>query len=129
MRLDLDCVRELLLCVEEETGITKNYVIMRGLAFSKPNGFDISDEFTNETVIYHIKQCVDSGLIEEGRGTMREIWIEDLTPKGHEFLANIRDNNNWNEIKKQVINVGATALNVITQIASNVISAKISNII
>lgn len=45
MKLDLDCVRELLLCVEEETGITKNYLIPRGLAFSKPNGFDISDKF------------------------------------------------------------------------------------
>lgn len=129
MKLDLDCVRELLLCVEEETGITKNYLIPRGLAFSKPNGFDISDKFTNETVIYHIKQCVDSGLIEEGRGSMQKISIEDLTPYGHAFLANIRDNNNWNEIKKQAGKVGVIALNVITQIASNVISAKISNII
>lgn len=60
---------------------------------------------------------------------MQKILIEGLTPYGHAFLADIRDNNNWNEIKKQAGKVGAIALNVVTQIASNVISTKISNII
>jgi len=55
------------------------------------------------------------------------IMIRDLTPYGHKFIANIRESNNWNKIKKIANDVGTTSLEAIMQIAINVISGLIAS--
>ena len=43
-------------------------------------------------IIYHIKQAKDAGLISTGPfyDAGESVHITDLTPAGHEFLANAR---------------------------------------
>ena len=48
--------------------------------------------------------------------------IGDLSPAGHEFLANIRKDTVWNGVKSVAGKVGATSLSALTQIAANVVT-------
>ncbi|MEG2342472.1 MAG: DUF2513 domain-containing protein [Bacilli bacterium] len=116
MKLNPDCVRDILLSIEELTGIGKVIV------FSTAKNLNL-DQYSDEEIAYHIQQCEYSSLIiVSSRFINGGCIIRDLTPSGHEFLANIRSNNNWNKTKEISKKVGSTSLNVMSQIAANVIS-------
>lgn len=117
MKLNPDCIREILIAIEERSEYNK-YV-----------GFDEVIEnvnFPENEVLYHIQQCEMNGFII---GVMRYLggggMIKDLSPKAHEFLANIRSESNWNKIKKKASEVGTFSLNALAQIAINYVSSKI----
>ena len=123
MRLDLDCIRDILLTVEENTGYNKFMVINK-----MSNEYELLNKYDGDKVMYHIIQSKEHGLIESGsRDLGGNIPIGDLTPEGHKFLANIRENNNWNKTKKIANSVGSTSLDAIKQIAVNVISGVIAS--
>ena len=55
--------------------------------------------------------------------------IRDLSPKAHEFLANIRNDNNYkNIIEIAAKKIGSTTLSVIQQVASIYIQKKIEHL-
>jgi hypothetical protein len=54
--------------------------------------------------------------------------IVDLSPMGHEFLANIRADTNWNKTKEIAKAVGSESLNILAQIAGQVINSLIAGI-
>lgn len=53
--------------------------------------------------------------------------VVDLTPKAHEFINNIRKDTNWNKTKEVAGKVGSFSLNVLSQIATNVITSLINS--
>ena len=119
MKLNSDCVRDILLMVEDICD------------FHTVAEYSIDAErhkklrkYSHEEIIYHIKQSVQAGLIDNAEyyddGAC--IVINDLTPAGHDFLANIRQDNVWNGIKSIAKKVGSTSLSALIQISSNVIT-------
>ena len=123
MKLDLDCIRDVLLTVEENTGYNK-YMHINDMS----NKYELLNKYDGDKVMYHIIQSEKQKLIEvENRDLSGNIWIGDLTPSGHKFIADIRDDNNWNKIKKTAQDVGSTSLDAIKQIAVNVISGIIAS--
>ena len=46
---------------------------------------------------YHIKKCEESGYISVAKYTDDAVWVKDMTARGHEFLANIRNEDNWSK--------------------------------
>lgn len=54
-------------------------------------------------------------------------FIDDITYEGHQFLANIRSDTIWNDIKEVSKKVGSNSLQAISQIATAVITAIINN--
>jgi hypothetical protein len=89
--------------------------------------FERLDEYTIVEVLYHVKQCELSGFLT------KVIWfmdggcqINDLSPYGHEFLANIRSDNNWCKTKDIAKGIGSMSLGALTDIASNVVLALIN---
>ena len=52
--------------------------------------------------------------------------IEDITPMGHEFLGNIRSNENWQKTKSIASKVGAATLDVFSKIAVKLVSDSIT---
>lgn len=138
MRLNLDCVREILLCVEENTGLRKfcsfvdsglndSAIFLNGEPEALPEyQTELLDSFDNDELIYHVHYCIKAELLVESETSNAcRIWIADLTPKGHDFLANIRDNKIWSGVKDIAGKVGAKSLDSVIQIASNVITALI----
>ena len=117
MRLNPDCVRDILLVVEAETTATHRS------AYPSEEFNALDEKYSPEVVLYHVIQCLEYGYFRDAEdlGQMG-ILIPDLSPSGHEFLANIRKDTVWNGVKDVAEKVGATSLTALTQIASNVIS-------
>lgn len=117
MRLDPDCVRDILFCIEENSGFNKSIAIEKVCE-------DLN--YPEDKIKYHIKQCELSGYL------IGVIWyldgfgyISDISPIGHEFVANIRSENIWKKVKEKALDVGSFSLNTLAQIAVNLISSKL----
>lgn len=54
------------------------------------------------------------------------ITISDLSPEGHEFLNNIRDDTNWHKTKEVAGKIGSFSLNMLSQIATNIVTSLIN---
>lgn len=135
MRIDMDCVRDVLLCVEAHTGL-RTYCRFVDVELSaqvapalgeppkEPLDYQLSLTAThdNETLIYHVRYCSDADLIDLADVPTDEYIIRDLTPKGHDFIENIREPKNWRTVKGIASKVGSKSLDAVVQIASNVIS-------
>lgn len=107
MKLNLDCVRDILLDIEEISDGKRKICISESnyeQIFNKCRGYEYS------VLCYHLLQCQNSGYFVKGNLTFdEEFAILDLSPKGHDVLAKIRDNNLWNKFKKFALKaVGVT---------------------
>ncbi len=98
MKLNPNCLRGVLLAIEENCTFNTSWTY-------KQNSFDIEylAEYTHEEILYHIKQASQSGLIQVAQyyDNGRVVIINDLTPSGHEFLANIRTDTLWNKLRSK----------------------------
>lgn len=141
MRLNLDCVRDILFCVEDNTGLRKScHFVDSGLekaAMFVGSATETPDyeqkllkKYDNDTLIYHLNYCVEADLLAEAEGNgLYNIVISDLTPRGHEFLSNIRNNSNWEKTKDVGSKIGAFGLNVAAKIAEGVATAHIKQVL
>ena len=92
MKLNPNCIRDILLTVEDNTGYMKHMIYPE----SKP--YPLLDKYDAEEVLYHINQCELTGFFTDVvKFIDRSCTILDLSPKGHEFLANIRTDENWDQ--------------------------------
>lgn len=122
MRLNLDCTRDILLFVEENTGYEK---CVKFPEVSEEYEL-LSNKYGSDVVMYHLEQCKKSKLIETtSKDLSGNVYVKDLTPEGHSFIANIRENNVWEKTKKQAKKIGSTSLDVIIKVASSIISEAI----
>lgn len=124
MKLNPNCIRDILIAVEENTGYN--------LYLDYPSELDQCpslQSYTDDEIRYHIYQCYKSSLIEfRGKEDLSgNIAINDLTPSGHAFLSNIRSDNIWKDVKEISSKVGSSSLSALSQIASGVVSAIIKN--
>lgn len=122
MQLNPDCVRDVLLTVEE------NSDYFNSVTYTK-NKFDFYrlKHYSHGEILYHIRQCAMAGLLsgvqvyDEGDS----VDIGDLSPDGHKFLANIRQDTIWDKTKIIAEKVGSKSLDAFIQISSNVITELI----
>ncbi len=137
MRLNFDCVRDILLCVEENTDLRHLCAFVDIETYQQSNFSDeqpeiqpyqkaLMQKYDNDTIIYHIYYCNAAGLLLFPEVSEPDrIDIEDLTPDGHSFLANIREPSNWEKIKTVGHKLGCTSLPTLSNIASQVVAALI----
>lgn len=114
MKLNPNCIRAILLAVEDDCDFNNPWVYDKHASLA-----GIIAEYEHEEIIYHIKQAHKSNLIE-GVGYYDDgnlIYIDDLTPTGHEFLANIRKNSTWQTIIK---NAASMSLPVLIDLAKSI---------
>lgn len=122
MKLNPDCIRDILLTVEENTDFRRMWDFDSSCIEHKP-----LNRYTFDEVIYHISQCNKAGLVDGCQIYMGGTagCIRDLSPYGHQFLADIRSDTVWSGVKNVAGKVGSTSLNALVQIASSVITALI----
>lgn len=119
MKLNPDCVRDVLLKIEEKSTFD-DFVQF-------PGDFSDLNKYTEDEIAYHINQCEMAGLIYNVSWDLNECcFIQDLTPAGHEFLANIRNDTNWKKILEMAKKVGSVSLPVLTTIAKDFISGMLN---
>lgn len=123
MKLNPDCIRDIHLEVE------KSSTFQFGLIIDTDKGNPLFDKYSWSEIAYHLDQCNMAKLL-----TGVDIYYSDkyadignLTPEGHEFIANIRQDTNWDKTKQIAKKVGSFSLSAIKDIASNVISEIIKS--
>lgn len=123
MRLNPDCIRDILISVEQNTNYNEHLLYPQEL-----KKCPALTSYKDDEIRYHIKQCLLANLIigvtEDLAGNIR---IKDLTPTGHEFLANIRSDTVWNKTKNIAAKIGSFSLNALKDIAVGVISEIIKS--
>lgn len=142
MKLNPDCIRDLMLFFEEKT-----YVMIKNDGRSDFANFHVLcpalvqklspiNKYSIEEVLYHTIQLSESGYIvtdftfdpkrEDAYFQLARIYY--VTPKGHEFIASIKEDQRWEKTLKILKPLGVVSLSIIEAIASGITSAAISNI-
>lgn len=121
MKLNPDCIRDILLTIEAKTSLNSS------IRFDPERIPESVSQYSSEEVLYHVKQCELSGFF--GGETFWFLnggcMVQYLSPNGHQFLADIRSDNNWNKTKDIAKTVGSESISAIKDIASGVIAALI----
>lgn len=144
MRLNPDCIREVLLCVEEHTGYNQIAVFIDVETAKKISDFlgdmplveeyqlKLLEGYDLSELMYHLNYCIKDDLLEvvedPTAGTVSTL-INDLTPKGHQFLADIRHKTVFEKTKSITTELGVESLSSFRKIAESVTSEIVKSYI
>ena len=120
MRLNPDCIRDILFVVENNATYSND--VSEETIFK-----ELTPKYSREEILYHVRQCEYSGLFLKVVHYFGGFSIEDLSPYGHSFINDIRQDNNWSKTKEIAKSVGSFSLDVLKDISSQVITNLISN--
>lgn len=98
MRLNHDCIRDILLYIEDHTPTASSTVCLRDLFDS------LSSKYDNTTIMYHITKMAEADFVPFPQGNV----IYPLMYKGHEHLDSIRDKGIFEKVKE----CGLTSMSV-----------------
>lgn len=128
MELNKDCVRDVLLSCEEMLKMDEEGY-MNSLSHEELE--QVLPNYKTEDIIYTVVKLKEAGFLDvkvtrASGNILVDVRINDITFTGHEFLNDIRDDNNWKKVKEIAKSVGAFSINMIAQIAVGVIQTNIS---
>lgn len=122
MKLNLDCMRSILLEAEQQPFGQELLFTDLTLKLSK---------YSEDELAYTCIKLKEAGFITaviiQADNFSAVQFIDDITYEGHQFLANIRSDTIWNDVKEVSKKVGSNSLQAISQIATAVITAIINN--
>lgn len=120
MKIDNECVRDILFTIEEETDFDKGcFMIGAAHKYERLRKYNEQGK-----ILYHVRYLDMKGMIYLPDQTIKNTY--DLTPDGHEFLANIREDTNWKKIKSVSSSIGFASLKIVSAIAEGVATAAIN---
>ena len=126
MKLNYDCIRDVLLFLEENLNVDEK---LRFSEISVDNIMEnklISERYSIAEVAYTIHnlyQCDFINVIECDADNELDYVVCDVTYLGHEFLAAIHDDNIWNKIKTRLLSINITSIPAIIGCANNLLTA------
>lgn len=116
MRLNIECIRDVLLTSEEKTNLN-NEVINIDVLVTMPR----LKNYNEEDIIYTIKKLKEANYIEADiliHSDGNRAMIRHLTYEGHLFLDNIRDDGIWKKAKKEASKISSSvSINILSNIA------------
>jgi hypothetical protein len=122
MRRDDDLIRRLMLDLEQSTGrVGRSHVV---------------DGYTQDQVAYHLALILKSGLAEGPKPIYPSdgsdptipaaVMVIRLTPEGHDFIADLRDDAVWEKVKERTAKVGGSvSLELLKQVATAVVKQMV----
>ena len=121
MKLNHDCVRKLLICLEENLE-TKANGLPEGLKLSHIEDVDELSEFSQEDIYYSARKLVEARYIEVAskEAAPRAMIIKEIAWNGHDYLDSIRDSKVWHEVKTRTKDLSGVALDVVKSLAVEV---------
>lgn len=123
MRLNPDCIRDILFYVEENAGYSETIPFYTNLEHFN---IKLKNDYPADVILYHLELCEEYGYLTIYSHTMGAINVKRLSVSGHEFLENIRQDTNWNKTKEVAKSAGSTSIKILSNVASNLITALIS---
>lgn len=123
MKFDIDCAREILLTLEAKENDCS-------MSFTELSNSLPSFSGKPTAVMYHCFKLEEAGFITLELKDNNSGYIEhitDITFAGHQFIADIRDDDIWKKIKQKAVAVGSFSVKAISQIALSVVSELIKS--
>ena len=120
MKLNTDCVRDLLLYLESNLSYQTTHICI--------NSIQLKD-YCTEDLLYTSEKLIEAEYIEGdvlGEGTPPILAIYDISFKGHQLLNNIRDDKVYSKTKSCLSFLKSTSIEIFSETASKVITALIS---
>lgn len=121
MKLNPDCVRNILLTLEESDSY-QAFMMFESGTVSKCSRLT---DYSLEEVLYHLKKCDEAGFLTDVQYFPESVLVNGLHYRGHEFLNNIRENKVWSGVKSVAGKIGTNSLQGLTQIAATTITSLI----
>lgn len=121
MKLNHDCVRAVLLYLEEHLELT-NKICLTDVHI---------DLFDDNDILYTGRKLHEAGYISASIrndvfGSDSSILVSEITWEGHKFLDTIRDNQVWSQTKKILSKVSSSSISFVSNVASQVLANIIS---
>lgn len=142
MKLNYECMREVLLKLEELLELNENLTFKEMTVKEIINIPALCNNFSKQDIAYSIYMLADANLIyyeaqhykrliasekyNFGFDKFIESNVKSLTYKGHEFLENIRSDTIWKKVIEKLKPLGGMTIEIISQTASAAIMAKIN---
>lgn len=135
MKLNPDCIRDVLLYLEENLYLNVSndnsdsiFIIVNLTQIQEA----LSEKYTNEDIWYsvynlHKAKYIEGKILTAGKKQMFFCDIEDITWKGHEFLNNVRPQTIWEATKAKASKLGGLSLQALNFVASKTVESVISN--
>ncbi|WP_269477791.1 DUF2513 domain-containing protein [Hominibacterium faecale] len=117
MKLNHDCVRDLLLFIEEN--------VTYG-TYALANSIELPG-YTQDEIVYAAEKLAQADYLDAevsrflDRGTP-DVHITSITWEGHKFLDNIRDDGVWKQTKGVLSKLSSASLSIASNVAAQVIS-------
>lgn len=124
MKLNHECIRDCLLALEDNLGVT-NSIDSKKLIEAL--------DYDNDEAFYALQKLSEEGFIIGGPTVVYPIGpalksyepITDITWKGHEYLDAIRDGKIWKKTKDITSSLKSVPLSIMKDVATQVISQYI----
>lgn len=102
MKLDYDCVRELLLTLESGLVMESNLAYPQ---ISLKEVCDLMTDYNKEEIVYTTIKLIEADFISaynmKADNGIINIFYYDITFSGHQYLNSIRNSKVWETIKKK----------------------------
>ncbi len=121
MKLNHDCVRDLLLTVEEST-IDETLSLYFLPQKQRLENYQVDD------IAYTIQRLKEAGYLNVMDITTSDGYsaiINSITWNGHQFLDNIRDKSIWEKTKEKASVVGGVSLPILSELAKSYLAEKL----
>lgn len=140
MKLNPDCIRDLMLFCEENTYVViKNQnkhevATFHALCPEVMGKLQPLSQYTREELFYHLVQLSESGYLmtdfsfhpsnDDNWFALSSVYY--ITPRGHEFIAKIKENGTWAKIKTALKPFGSISLSIIEAVSKGFADAAIN---
>lgn len=118
MRLNLDCVRDIMLTLEEKLILTEDGDIEQ-LTVEEICSFEKLSSYQSTEVIYIIKLLYDSSMLKPGKRYVSDTCnrVADITSQGYKFIDSIKSQNKWDKIKSYAKPLGELTIKALFELA------------
>ena len=124
MKLNLDCMRDILLHMEDAE-------YQESLPIQQV--YDTLSDYSEDEINYSVLKLIEANFIEAMTCPYDDgvliVKLDDITYFGHQFLANIRENKIWSATKSVMGKIGATSVQAATQVATSVVTELVKQAI
>ena len=136
MKLNHDCIRDVMIYIEEnciyEDDDRGNRSIHSRVFYEITHDEKLSSQYTEDEIRYVVAQLYFEDMVIATMTpetlNFRQVEVDSLSFKGHEFLDNIKDDTVWKKAKKFVVDhLTSTSFSIIANVASKIAIEALAN--
>lgn len=122
MKLNHDCVRDLLLAIEKHAPLD-------GLDHDEILKLPELDKYDKDTIIYTAQRLHEAGYIDGNFDFYYDnqiyMHISNITYDGHVFLDSLRDEGIWKDVKNATAKVSGASIPILLELGTSYIKTKL----